>query len=73
VTDQPMTYASSGVNYDAMDPFKRACQLAGLQTSANIRALANGEFGSHGSLQAERTRASLNRTEDTRKNGPKIE
>src|ERR1700757_4495495 len=36
-------------------------------------ALSNGEFGSHGSLQAERLKASLNCTEDTPNMGPKIE
>ncbi|MBW4061683.1 phosphoribosylformylglycinamidine cyclo-ligase [Candidatus Saccharibacteria bacterium] len=44
MTDQPMTYAGSGVSYDAMDPFKRACQLAGLGTAGNIQRLANREF-----------------------------
>jgi phosphoribosylformylglycinamidine cyclo-ligase len=39
-----MTYAGVGVNYDAMDPFKRMAQLAGRETSANIRQLNNGEF-----------------------------
>ncbi|MFI5240617.1 MAG: AIR synthase-related protein [Candidatus Saccharimonadia bacterium] len=44
MTEEPMTYRGSGVNYDAMDPFKRACQLAGVDTSANIERIANGEF-----------------------------
>jgi len=39
-----MTYAGVGVNYDAMDPFKRMAQLAGRETSENIRRLNNGEF-----------------------------
>ncbi len=39
-----MTYAGVGVNYDAMDPFKRMAQLAGRETADNIRRLNNGEF-----------------------------
>lgn len=39
-----MTYAGVGVNYDAMDPFKRMAQLAGRETANNIRRLNNGEF-----------------------------
>ena len=31
-----MTYAGTGVNYDAMDPFKRAAQLAARETATNI-------------------------------------
>lgn len=41
---EKMTYAGVGVNYDAMDPFKRLAQLAGRETSGNIRRLNNGEF-----------------------------
>lgn len=33
----PILYPSTGVNYDAMDPFKRAAQLAAAETSPNIR------------------------------------
>ena len=33
----PILYSSTGVNYDAMDPFKRAAQLAAAETSPNIR------------------------------------
>lgn len=33
---ESMTYAGVGVNYDAMDPFKRMAQLAGRETSGNI-------------------------------------
>lgn len=44
MADQPMTYSGSGVSYDAMDPFKRACQLAGLETAENIQRLSGGEF-----------------------------
>ncbi|OHA19879.1 MAG: hypothetical protein A3C08_01055 [Candidatus Taylorbacteria bacterium RIFCSPHIGHO2_02_FULL_47_18] len=39
-----MTYAGVGVDYDAMDPFKRMAQLAGRETAANISRLNNGEF-----------------------------
>jgi len=39
-----MTYAGVGVNYDAMDPFKRMAQLAGRETSGNIARLNGGEF-----------------------------
>ncbi len=41
---EKMTYAGVGVNYDAMDPFKRMAQLAGRETAANVRRLNNGEF-----------------------------
>jgi phosphoribosylformylglycinamidine cyclo-ligase len=34
-----MTYKSTGVDYDAMDPFKVACQEAALSTSHNARLL----------------------------------
>ncbi len=39
-----MTYASTGVNYDVMDPFKRMAQLAGRETAGNITRLNGGEF-----------------------------
>lgn len=39
-----MTYAGVGVDYDAMDPFKRMAQLAGRETSGNIARLNGGEF-----------------------------
>ncbi|MBN1326284.1 phosphoribosylformylglycinamidine cyclo-ligase [Candidatus Falkowbacteria bacterium] len=39
-----MTYSGVGVNYDAMDPFKRAAQKAGLATSENILRLNMMEF-----------------------------
>ncbi len=39
-----MTYAQSGVDYDAMDPFKLACQLAAGETAGNIQRLNDGEF-----------------------------
>lgn len=41
---EKMTYAGVGVNYDAMDPFKRMAQLAGRETANNIKRLNNGEF-----------------------------
>ena len=31
-----MTYAGTGVNYDAMDPFKRMAQMAALETDHNL-------------------------------------
>jgi phosphoribosylformylglycinamidine cyclo-ligase len=39
-----MTYAGTGVDYDAMDPFKLACQLAARETAGNISRLNGGEF-----------------------------
>ena len=39
-----MTYTEVGVNYDAMDPFKRMAQLAGRETAGNINRLNDGEF-----------------------------
>ncbi len=39
-----MTYAGVGVDYDAMDPFKRMAQLAGRETAGNIARLNGGEF-----------------------------
>lgn len=39
-----MTYAGVGVDYDAMDPFKRMAQFAGRETANNIKHLNNGEF-----------------------------
>lgn len=39
-----MTYAGTGVDYGAMDPFKRAAQLAAKTTAGNIRRLNGGEF-----------------------------
>ncbi len=41
---ESMTYAGVGVNYDAMDPFKRMAQLAGRETAGNIARLNGGEF-----------------------------
>jgi phosphoribosylformylglycinamidine cyclo-ligase len=42
--NETMTYAGIGVDYDAMDPFKRMCQIAGRETAGNIERLNNGEF-----------------------------
>jgi phosphoribosylformylglycinamidine cyclo-ligase len=42
--EKSMTYAGVGVNYDAMDPFKRMAQKAGRETANNIRRLNGGEF-----------------------------
>ncbi len=39
-----MTYAGVGVNYNAMDPFKRMAQIAGCETAKNIQRLNNGKF-----------------------------
>ena len=39
-----MTYKSVGVDYDAMDPFKRMAQIAGRETAENIARLNGGEF-----------------------------
>ncbi len=50
---EKMTYAGVGVNYDAMDPFKRLAQLAGRQTAANISHLNNGEFSEFGPSRGE--------------------
>ena len=44
MNDVKMTYAGVGVDYDAMDPFKRMAQLAGRETSGNIARLNCGEF-----------------------------
>jgi phosphoribosylformylglycinamidine cyclo-ligase len=39
-----MTYEGTGVNYGAMDPFKRMAQLAARKTAGNIARLNGGEF-----------------------------
>ncbi len=44
MTHQKMTYSGVGVNYDAMDPFKRAAQLAARETARNVSRLNGGEF-----------------------------
>ncbi|RPI50649.1 MAG: phosphoribosylformylglycinamidine cyclo-ligase [Acidobacteria bacterium] len=40
---KPMTYAGSGVDYDALDPFKRRAQLAGRSTADVLRRLGVSE------------------------------
>ncbi|MFH1712729.1 MAG: AIR synthase related protein [Candidatus Jacksonbacteria bacterium] len=42
---QGLTYKGSGVDYDAMDPFKRMCQLAGRGTAHNAERLGFFEYG----------------------------
>jgi len=44
MAEQEMTYAGVGVDYDAMDPFKRLAQLAGRKTSDNLRRFGFWEF-----------------------------
>lgn len=39
-----MTYAGTGVDYGAMDPFKRSAQLAARETARNIERLGGGVF-----------------------------
>lgn len=39
-----MTYASVGVDYEAMDPFKREAQLAARGTAMNIRRFGFSEL-----------------------------
>lgn len=41
-----MTYAGTGVNYDAMDPFKRMAQLAARETAENIERFGVREIES---------------------------
>lgn len=43
-SNNTMTYKGTGVNYSAMDPFKRKAQLAARETSQNILRLNDGEF-----------------------------
>lgn len=40
---EKMTYASAGVDYEAMDPFKRLAQQAGRETTTNILRLGYSE------------------------------
>ncbi len=42
---EPMTYASSGVNYDALDSFKRAAQEAARSSDSNLGHLGSGFCG----------------------------
>ncbi len=39
-----MTYKGTGVDYDAMDPFKRTAQLATRETAKNLDRFNTGEF-----------------------------
>lgn len=41
----PITYQSSGVNYDAMDPIKRLAQLRARSTSENLHRFGMREIG----------------------------
>ena len=40
----PLTYKETGVDYDAMDPFKRMCQMAAVKTADNIRHFGISEI-----------------------------
>lgn len=40
----PITYASAGVNYDAMDPFKRLAQLRARATASNLEHFGTREI-----------------------------
>ena len=40
---EKMTYAGVGVDYEAMDPFKRLAQQAGRETAKNILRLGFSE------------------------------
>ncbi len=48
-----LTYASTGVNYGAMDPFKQQCQLAAETTAGNIFRFTGGEFREIGGSRGE--------------------
>lgn len=37
MSEKKLTYAGSGVNYDAMDPFKKLCQKAAITTAPNLK------------------------------------
>jgi len=52
-TAMSMTYADTGVNYGALDPFKRMAQLAARETAGNINRLNNGEFREFGPSRGE--------------------
>ena len=41
---RPLTYASTGVDYDVLDAFKRDAQASALETSKNIERLNGGKF-----------------------------
>ena len=52
-----MTYAGAGVNYSALDPFKRRAQLAGRGTADVLQRLGVGtEVDERGERQIRRTR-----------------
>ena len=42
--DGPITYSSTGVNYDAMDPLKRLAQLRARATSKNLNRFGMKEI-----------------------------
>jgi phosphoribosylformylglycinamidine cyclo-ligase len=44
MTKPNLTYAGSGVNYDALDPFKRSAQSAAFATAGNIKRLGLTEL-----------------------------
>lgn len=48
-----MTYKGTGVNYDAMDPFKRAAQLTAVGTAGNLSRLSGGAVGEIGWSRGE--------------------
>ena len=43
--NEKMTYAGVGVDYEAMDPFKRLAQRAGRETAKNIMRFGFSEVG----------------------------
>jgi len=46
VKGNTITYRDVGVDYSAMDPFKRACQIAGRTTAGNVKRLGAQEVSS---------------------------
>lgn len=48
-----MTYEGVGVDYGAMDPFKKMAQLAGRETAGNIAWFTGGEFQEFGPSRGE--------------------
>lgn len=42
--NKPITYSSTGVNYDAMDPLKRLAQLRAKATAGNLNRFGMGEI-----------------------------
>jgi phosphoribosylformylglycinamidine cyclo-ligase len=53
MSQKGITYAGTGVNYDAMDPFKQMAQLAGRETASNLARISNGEFWEYGASRGE--------------------